>query len=398
MPKRVTAPVNKEVLIWARVAIGYDVPTAAKKIGVKPEKLKEWEGGGSRPSFPQLKKIASTYKRVTSIFFYKNVPQDPSLPKDFRVLNESQTKKLAPTTIVEIRNAQRKRFEAIELAELLGETPKTLNIKANLNHNIPKLAERIRKLLGISIEEQKGFKSEYDSFKKWRESIENLGVLVFQASLKSIHEMRGLAIYKKKFPIILLNTKDEIKPRLFSLLHEFCHILLGESGIGNMEPNASSRAKFNKIEVFCNAFAGECLVPSDSFSIEPEANKIKTSKNLTSKGVKKLANRYFVSWDVIVRRLRDLNFISEGKFQNFLTEKKDLFMNPSKKKKAKGGPPYEVRVFSYNGDTYNRLVLSNFFSGNITSHKLSSYMGLKLNLIEKMVPELGSQSGSKKVS
>lgn len=42
---KVTAPINRAALTWARTTVGMPMDISAKKIGVKPEKLTAWESG-----------------------------------------------------------------------------------------------------------------------------------------------------------------------------------------------------------------------------------------------------------------------------------------------------------------------------------------------------------------
>ena len=46
-----------------------------------------------------------------------------------------------------------------------------------------------------------------------------------------IREMRGTALSEQKMPIILVNGKDRGNGRVFTLLHEFCHLALRQSGV-----------------------------------------------------------------------------------------------------------------------------------------------------------------------
>ena len=132
MAKSPSAPINPSVLKWARSALGYSNVELAKKIKVKLENYDKWELGTEKPSFAQLKKISDVLKRPSAVFFMTVVPQDHPVPKDFRVINESDIKKLAPKTLLEIRKAQRKRDVAIDLAKALDEDIVEFNQKIDL--------------------------------------------------------------------------------------------------------------------------------------------------------------------------------------------------------------------------------------------------------------------------
>ena len=67
-------------------------------------------------------------------------------------------------------------------------------------------------------------------FNLLRDIIEDKNILVFQISMP-VEDARGFAIADETPAIIVVNSKDHIEARVFSLMHEFGHILLKESGI-----------------------------------------------------------------------------------------------------------------------------------------------------------------------
>ncbi|GAG67915.1 unnamed protein product, partial [marine sediment metagenome] len=69
------AHINHEMLIWARKTVKLSVEFAAKKIGVKMEKLESWEKGEAFPTVKQLYKIANVYKRPFALFYFPIPPK-----------------------------------------------------------------------------------------------------------------------------------------------------------------------------------------------------------------------------------------------------------------------------------------------------------------------------------
>ena len=77
--------------------------------------------------------------------------------------------------------------------------------------------------------------------------------------------MRGFAIAKKTLPVIVVNGRDGSEGgKVFTLLHELCHVLLGESAISNGTgedprlPTADQR-----VERFCDRDAAATLMPRE---------------------------------------------------------------------------------------------------------------------------------------
>ena len=347
----------------------------------------DWESGEDQPTYSQLIKLSKAYKRVSAVFFLPVPPKDPKLPKDFRVLSESKKKQLSPNAIIEIREAERKRQDALFLHQQLGEEIPKFKHKATLVEDIESLAKKFRDIFGLTEKVQKNFSSDYAFFNFWKTHIEKMGIFVFQASIKSVDELRGLAIYYKELPIILLNTKDTIKPRTFSLLHEFCHLLLHKSGIGNMSPNISKGGVYNDIEVFCNAFAAECMVPKKLLFSDPIVREMKSSQELSYRNLATLSNRFNASRDVILRRLLDGQKITQIHYEQHRTHLSES-LKFHKPKASSGGPPYHIRMLAYNGEPFTHLALRSCSSKKITEVELSRFLGMKLGSIKKMVSSM----------
>ena len=86
MATKIEAIVKPEMLIWARGSAGFDAEIAAKKIQVKPERLRSWESGESRPTIKQLRNLAKIYKRPIAVFYLPTPPKEFQALRDFRRL------------------------------------------------------------------------------------------------------------------------------------------------------------------------------------------------------------------------------------------------------------------------------------------------------------------------
>jgi len=89
--KRIEATPTPSVLVWAREKAGLSVDSAAKKAGVKPEQLTGWETGTDRPSIPQLRKLATVYRRPLAAFYLPEAPTRFEVMHDFRRFSSKET-------------------------------------------------------------------------------------------------------------------------------------------------------------------------------------------------------------------------------------------------------------------------------------------------------------------
>ncbi|NIP23976.1 MAG: helix-turn-helix transcriptional regulator [candidate division Zixibacteria bacterium] len=69
MARSADAPVNPDLLVWARRNSSLTIEQVAKKVSVKPERLKQWEKGELMPTIKQLSKLGHIYKRPIAIFY-----------------------------------------------------------------------------------------------------------------------------------------------------------------------------------------------------------------------------------------------------------------------------------------------------------------------------------------
>ena len=209
-------------------------------------------------------------------------------------------------------------------------------------------------------------KEHYNFLNKWKEIIiEKMGILIFETDGVILGEMRGLCIFHEEIPIILLNGKDTTNGRIFSLFHELTHLLLGESAI--CENNELSDE-----EIFCNAVAGEFLVPADD--LNNNAHIIFTDS------INGLSHLYGVSTHVILRRLYDTHNISHNEYNSRIETLKEF---STSKSKGSGGN-YFNNVIKYNSESYCAIVLEAYENGIINSGEFSKFTNLK----KKYIPDL----------
>ncbi|MGH9651146.1 MAG: ImmA/IrrE family metallo-endopeptidase, partial [Terriglobales bacterium] len=131
------------------------------------------------------------------------------------------------------------------------------------------LADAQRSLIGVTVAEQRGWKDERAGLRAWRLAVERRGIFVLQLPMSKA-EVRAFSLSQPP-PFIVLNQSDFVRSRVFSLWHEYAHVLLGTGAI--CMPGSGRRAmeQAAAIEVFCNRFAGAFLVPGDALRTDPLA-------------------------------------------------------------------------------------------------------------------------------
>lgn len=393
MPSRVDAIIKHDLLIWARENIGLDIEDAAKKIGVKPERLRQWENGEKRPTIKQLRKVSQVYKRPLAVFYLPEVPKSFSRMKNFRTLPEVAAKPYSPNLRIGIELATKHRSLALEMAKEIGEELQNFNASAQLSDNPESVAETARELIGINHEKQPRWNTEYTAFKEWCRGIEQLGILVFQIDKVPVEEKRGFLIYDNPLPSIVINSKEHPYGKTFTLLHEFAHFLLNNDNLFDEGNDRKSISFQRRAEVFCNHVAGAILVPrqrllNDSLVLDKELHYTWTDDEL-----RRLSKKYAASPEVVLRRM----LILRKTTRDFYARKRRQFLQQRKQEEQKRDLPivfpYHRRIVRNLGNFYIKLGLNAYYSEKLTTSELSEYLGgINLKHLPKIEQEVIGRS------
>ena len=378
---------SSSVLEWARITRGFSIEEAAQKAGVSNERYAAWEKGEKAPTYKQLEKLAeSVYKRSLAFLFLKTPPQEDSIITDFRTLANIKVNDLTADLRFVLRRA--KRFQLILDEINLKEAGKYKEFSISLKEDPETAALLFRQFCNFSIEEQYKWKNTDEAFNNLKSKIEHIGIFIFQLKM-SFYDARAFCLTGKN-PIVVLNSDDSKNGRIFSLIHEVCHILLNTNSIFKDLKLESSNKSYETIEKYCNQFAAAFLVPKIYFDEEIESKK----NNWDEYDISLLSNKYNVSKEVIARKLLAKQLLSEDIFWS-LKKKWDSIANAAKeeiknklKEKDSKGIDQSIKIISEKGKPYISAVISAYQKGNISSSDLSNYLEAKIDHLPKLLNRL----------
>ena len=373
MAKRQYAHVRVELLVWGRQSLRMGLEEAAERLGIAPERLVAWESGEQKPTVNQLRNVARVYRRPLAAFFLPRPPRDFHVPHDFRTVPGEPEPELSPELLGEIRLAQYRRGLARELVDEGEGASATLVGSANLRERAEVVARRARGALGVGLDEQKSWRTPYDALNGWKDAIERQGVLVFHFNKVEVDEARGFSLAETPFPVIAVNGKDSPNGRIFSLLHEFAHLLLNRPGISDQREYRGSQSADQRTEVFCNFMAGAALVPDADFLAIPAVQAATSDMRWDDDTLKELAQTYSVSREVILRRLLILRKTSEGFYRAKRAEYARL-----ESRTGGGFLRVPMKAIRDSGQPFVRIVLNAYYREAITSSDVSEYLGVRL--------------------
>ena len=243
------------------------------------------------------------------------------------------------------------------------------DIQVSVQVNINSFAEIVREYLGVELEKQIKWKGIEEALSDWRDAIEKKGVFVFKKAFRQ-DEISGFCLYDSEFPIIYINNTMPWTRQIFTIFHELAHLLFRTGGIDKLQddyiPSLSENEQ--KIEIFCNKFAGAFLVPAKDFD--------KQIIDIDDQSISAFAKRYSVSREVILRRLLDRGMIDE----EYYNEKVNGWIEEAKKytRKTKGGNYYYTKI-TYLGKYYLDLAFSKFNKKEISIYQLADYLNTRIS-------------------
>jgi Zn-dependent peptidase ImmA (M78 family)/DNA-binding XRE family transcriptional regulator len=384
--------ITPNVFKWARESAKMSEETAAAKVSVAADKLKEWENGTSQPTIRQAQTLAKAYKRPFALFFLPEIPRDFQPLQDFR---KSGSKLLTTSSIFIIREIQQKQAWISDAYADNDEIKLPFVGRFTINDNPQTVAQDILKTLDIH---PAHYKSE-NPIREWIDAAETNGIFVSRTSF--IHsrlkldseELQGFAISDSYAPFVFVNSDDWNAPQLFTLLHEIAHIWIAQTGISNdIEPEIKNKDKFHPVELFCNEVAANALMPKDIVL------NFGTLIYQNSKEVLKAAKLLGVSSFALIVRALNLGLISIPVYQK-LKKQADIdfaeYLKREAEKKAKqkekenpGGPNYFLLQLNRNSRLFTQTVLDAFHGGSIEPTLASNLLNVQINKFQKLEAQL----------
>jgi len=380
------ATVTPAVLKWARESGGLALDVAAQRIGVASAKLAAVEDGSGLLTFPQLRKAATVYKRPLAVFFLAEPPAVELPVADFRRVPEALGTPISPELRLEVRRLNRKREIAAWLGDgdaidwsYVGEVTIDTAPAAEL------VAARLRKVFGYNDHVRRQWRDDYQAFRWWRTAIENLGVLVFLSRRIAVDEMRGFSIARKPYPVIALNRGDQPRPRIFTLLHEFTHLLLGESAMCDISEDGGIDARRRRIEIYCNAVAGETLVPRNELLAMDTVRQHRRNVVWSDVELQVIAAAFSVSLEMVLRRLLTLDLATLDEYRSYRARwaRERQAERDAAEPQNWGEKQHEIAMRTQ-GLPFVRMVLEAMHRDAVTASDVSDFLDMKLDYLNDL--------------
>jgi Zn-dependent peptidase ImmA (M78 family) len=270
----------------------------------------------------------------------------------------------------------------------LGRDVPEFALRATLDEDAEVVATRARSWLGVSDEEQERWTGDYAPLSAWITSFEARGVFVFQTGDIALEEMRGFSRAERRLPVIALNAKDAPRGRIFTLMHELTHLMLGQNGVcDQFQIWRHAQNPSEHVEAYCNRAAGGILVPREALLAHPLLARADRPRDWSDDEIQELADYFAVSREAIVRRLVIVGRANETFYDRQREAYLAWYRAPAVKPRQHFASSFRV-VLRDNGRQYTRLVLEALHREQTTLAHVSDYLGVRIKHLEKIAGEV----------
>lgn len=392
--ERVRAPINGDILRWAREIGGFsrdELATAVGRTG-NPDLIGQWEREDAVPTIRQLEKLANKLKRSVAVFFLPSRPAEPDPTTVFQRTISLQSRGFSSDLRLAIRTARYVRDRFVDLLDTTGQTFGCQIPQATTGADPAEIAKLTREAIDISVSDQREWPNDF-AYDLWMEALMACGVLPQQFSAP-IGEGWGFSITDGDLPVVAVNRRVYHKnAKIFTLWHEVGHVALRDSSVsvielGNNYGNDQDYAV--RTEKWCNRFAASFLLPLDDPLVLEALEKARDGEDFDASRIHRIATKFRVSKYVFLGRLQEAGFIPEDRFTQLRNEwwaidsarEQDRLKKVKDKESSSGPPPWKVSM----ADRGRPLAKQVFFAlrhGAISDSDAADILGIGANSFDK---------------
>lgn len=263
MTKSIRIRVKPEIWDWALTESRRD---GAEFLRSFPQ-AKKWLKQELDPTFRQLERVARFFRIPFGYMLLNTPPKDDIMDVEFRSISNKipEISKNLQDTILEM---DRRRRWMSDYRKELGWTKLEIitNFEKGKGGNIKHDAACAKKLLNLDVDWYVEVRDFDHAFRFLKNKLEQIGVLVMRNGVVGsnthrpldINEFRAFLLYDDVAPLIFINNNDSKAGKIFSLIHEYIHVLFEQDDVF-LDPYPGAIP----IERQINLLAAEVLMPQE---------------------------------------------------------------------------------------------------------------------------------------
>lgn len=380
------ALISPAVLRWARERARLVPEQLAEITHIKPDKLRLWELGETKPTFKQAQDLAKALHIPFGFLFLPNPPEETLPIPDLRTVGDHAASSLSIDLRDLLADILRKQDWYRDHLLEQGAAPLPFVSRFGLDTRATTIAADLTATLGLAHTDREEAKNWEDFLSLLMDKAEEVGVWVMRSGIVGsnthrileVQEFRGFAICDDIAPLVFINGRDAKAAQIFTLVHELAHLWIGQSGISDISLAQSANEIHHRTEKLCNSVAAEVLVPQASLRERWDGESV-------AQNAAWLANYYRVSSVVIARRALDLGLIERAAYLAYYQQQVELWR---REKKGTGGDPYRT-IPVRNGRRFTKAVVNSAFARSLLLRDAGRLLGVNPSKLGRLAQEIG---------
>lgn len=324
-------------------------------------------------SFEDLEAIARYFKKPWSYLLIDEKELMPKFGHDNRTV-ENKKRPVSAEMVQELQAAELMLDTAIDIYP--ENSYKLPNISVAIDSVTDETAIAVRDFFKITIKRQLDCKDQYEALRLWSEAIQSTGIYVSQRRLVD-ENIRAFSIARKKHAVIVVSTRDSAYARIFSLLHEYCHVVMRNTGICDLSE------VHNTLESLCNTFAAQVLLPDEMIKKELKGFSFAGDLDEDEKTVQDLSHHFRVSQAALLIRLKSVGLLQESYFNKLESKRRSRRRSNT----GKGGDYYATAINKV-GKQYAKDIFGALSDGVINRSDASAVLGVGEHIVSRFKDRL----------
>lgn len=376
-----------ELYRWAVERAGWDEQTAQRRF----PQLSEWTAGIRQPTLKQVEQFAHATHAPFGQLFLSEPPEEPLPVPDLRTIKDAAIRRPSADLLDTVYLCQERQDWYREFAAENRLEPVRYVGTATTQDSPAHVAGQMREALNTPDSGSEARGSWAVTFRRLVDRIEATGTLVMVSGVVGANthrvlkpeEFRGFALSDEIAPLLFINGADTKAAQIFTLIHEFAHLWLGGSALS--DASVAERSA-NTTERWCNAVAGEFLVPIDSLHDEYR-------DDVSSEALDELARRFTVSTLVILRRIADAGYLAWDDFRaRYVDEHQRVMAMLTEAREGSGGGNYYNTQPVRLSRQFARSVIESTYEGSTSYRDAYQLLGTtKHSTFEGLADQLGAR-------
>lgn len=373
-------PVKKEIIDWA-IRNGEKTESELKK----KYALDAWENPQTdhdNPTFKQIQNFSRDTHIPFNYFFKDSLPEEKNEFVKFRTINNNTVQ--PSRRLIDTIYAMETRQEWMKDYVLDQNEDVKFKFLKIVNDTMDPVAvsEDVVNLLNLSDMREVAM-SDDEFFNVVRTQISSLGIMVMQNGIVGtntrrpldVDEFRAFVLIDSVIPLIFVNSGDSKKAKIFSLIHEFVHVLLGNNEVLNVSPEDDIEN-----ERWINQVTVNVLMPANKIT------KLISKERSPEDNVKHLSRRFHTSLVATAIQTKKLHIFGDHIVDwAKKMEKRDLQLRLEKK--SSGGDFYNTaisRVDRY----FANAIINTESGGSMAIAQAASMLGVTLKTYDTTVDKI----------